>query len=168
MNKSEKTISLAYQYAKENQIHNIVIATVKGNSARYIIKDQDIRYIFVTSVYEKGGNAMSEEVRRQLHEEGHRVVTAAHSLSGVERGMSNRFGGVYPIEIIAHTLRMFGQGTKVAVEVATMALDAGAIPYGEKIIAIGGSEPGVDTAIVITPGYSADIFSTKIHHIICK
>jgi len=33
---------------------------------------------------------------------------------------------------------MLGQGVKVAVEVAGMALDAGLIPFGEEIIALGG------------------------------
>lgn len=46
------------------------------------------------------------------------------------------------MEIIANTLRMFGQGVKVCVEVATMALDAGLIPYGEDVIAAGVSGVG--------------------------
>lgn len=52
------------------------------------------------------------------------------------------FHGVYPVEIIAAALRMFGQGTKVCVEVATMAADAGMIPSGEPVIVVGGTGPG--------------------------
>jgi hypothetical protein len=49
-----------------------------------------------------------------------------------------------------------------------MALDAGLIPHGEEIIAIGGSSKGADTAVVITPAHSNHFFDTKVKEIICK
>ncbi|NLZ38638.1 MAG: hypothetical protein GX893_03415, partial [Firmicutes bacterium] len=61
-----------------------------------------------------------------------------------------------------------GQGVKVSVEIAVMALDAGLIPYGEDIIAIGGSGRGADTAIVVQPAHAKDFFAGKIREIICK
>ena len=63
-------------------------------------------------------------VREELTQKGVKVLTTSHVLSGAERGISAKFGGVSPVEIIAQTLRMFGQGTKVCVEVSTMPLDA--------------------------------------------
>ncbi len=63
---------------------------------------------------------------------------------------------------------MLSNGTKVCVEVSVMALDAGLIPYGEPIIAIGGTGKGSDTAVIITPSHASSIFETKIHEIICK
>ncbi|TCO54541.1 hypothetical protein EV203_1502 [Caldanaerobacter subterraneus] len=72
------------------------------------------------------------------------------------------------MEIMANTLGMFGQGVKVCVEVATMALDAGLIPYGEDVIAAGVSGVGADTAIIIRPSYAASIFDTWISEILCK
>jgi hypothetical protein len=69
---------------------------------------------------------------------------------------------------MAQTLRMLGQGFKVCVEISGMALDAGLIPYGEEIVAIGGSAKGADTAVVITPAHSNRFFDTKINEIICK
>ena len=33
---------------------------------------------------------------------------------------------------------------------------------------MGGSSYGVDTAVVITPAYSADILDTRIHEVLCK
>jgi hypothetical protein len=75
---------------------------------------------------------------------------------------------VYPPEIIAHALRMFGQGVKVAVEIAVMALDAGLIPYGGPVVAVGGTGKGADSAIVVAPQHSTDIFGVKVQEIICK
>jgi hypothetical protein len=49
-----------------------------------------------------------------------------------------------------------------------MALDAGLIPYGKPVIALGGTGRGTDTASIITPGYSSSVLDTKIHEIVCK
>ena len=96
------------------------------------------------------------------------ILTTTHVLSGAERGISRKFGGIYPVEIIANSLRIFGQGVKVTVEIAVMALDEGLIPYGEDIIAVGGTGKGADTAVVIRPAHAASILDTYIAEIICK
>jgi hypothetical protein len=122
----------------------------------------------VNGFTEKGQNEMSGETRRQLESGGIRVYTAAHILSGAERALSRKFQGVYPVEIIAHTLRMFGQGVKVCVEISVMALDGGLLPYGTPVMAIGGTGTGADTAVILTPAHASEIFSVKIHEIIRK
>jgi len=93
----------------------------------------------------RGGDApsLSSEKRREQEEKGINVLICAHALSGVARSISSTFGGVSHVEIIAHTLRLFGgPGIKVAVEVAVMAADAGLVPTDREIIAVGG-ETGV-------------------------
>ena len=107
-----------------------------------------------------------EETRKHFEEAGMDIVTAGHALSGAERCFSTYFGGYGPIEIVANTLRMFSQGVKVCVEVSTMALDAGKIPYQEKIVAIAGSGRGADTVVLLTPSYTRSILDTKVHKII--
>jgi hypothetical protein len=115
-----------------------------------------------------GENEMDPAIRARLEEAGVRVCSAAHALSGTERGISRKFQGAYPVEIIAHTLRMLGQGTKVCVEIAVMALDGGFIEYGKPVIAVGGSGRGADTAAVLSPGYAHSFFETRVHEILCK
>ena len=116
----------------------------------------------------KGVNLMKPEVKAMLESRGATVVTAAHALSAGERALSTQFKGVYPLEIMANTLRMFGQGTKVCVEAAIMALDADALPFGVPVVALGGSHRGTDTALVLTPSYSASLLSTVVHEVLCK
>jgi hypothetical protein len=70
--------------------------------------------------------------------------------------------------IIANTLRLMGQGMKVAVEISVMAADAGLVRTDEDIIAIGGSGRGADYAVVLKPVYSNDFFDLKIKEILCK
>ena len=126
--------------------------------------------VIVTHAYgsrEPGKNNLKEEHRQTMLSYGVQLVTAAHVLSGVERGMSRKFQGIYPAEIIAHTLRMFSQGIKVTVEISCMALDAGKIDYGSAVVCLGGTGRGLDTAVVITPAHANNIFETKIHEILC-
>ena len=77
-------------------------------------------------------------------------------------------GGIYPVEIIAHSLRMLSQGVKVCVECGVMALDCAAIPYGEAIVAVGGTGTGADTACVLTPAGANAILECRVHEILCK
>ena len=115
-----------------------------------------------------GVNLMKPETKAALEARGAVIVTAAHALSAGERAISTGFRGAYPLEIMAHTLRLFGQGTKVCVEASVMALDADAIPFGVPIVAIGGSHRGADTAAVITPSYSASVLNTVVNELLCK
>jgi len=169
------TLMLAFEKAKKLST-DIVLSTTSGASAVDAIKHAaaanfEGRIIAVTHVWGMdtiGENELLDEHRKALEAAGVTIVTAAHALSGTERAMSGKFGGVYPVEIMAHTLRMFCQGVKVCVEIATMALDAGAIKKLRPIVAIGGTGNGLDTACVITPGYSAKIFETRVHEILCK
>lgn len=168
---SQKTVELAIATATARKIGHIVIASNSGASAKLFQKAQGIQVVCVTHVNgmrHKGENEMAADVRADLIRAGFQVLTTTHVLSGAERGISKQFGGVYPVEIIAHSLRMFGQGTKVCVEIAVMALDAGLIPYGQPVVAIGGTKGGADTALILTPAHAAAIFDTRIHEIICK
>lgn len=168
--------AIVADYAIRKSIKYIVVASVSGYTADVFINaakevDLDARLVVVTHVVgsrENGVDLMGQDKRAELKRQGVELVTTTHALSGVERGISKQFGGAYPVEIMAHTLRLFGAGVKVGVECATMALDCGAIPYGEDVIAVGGSRGGADAAILIRPAHAAGIFETRIKEIICK
>lgn len=168
---TESTVQMALKAAEEKGIKHIVVASVSGKTAMILAEQDRINVVCVSHAYgyrESGTNEMKDSVREHLERKNIKVITASHVLSGVERGISNHSKGMYPAEVMSYTLRMFGQGVKVCVEVVTMALDAGAIPYGEDIIAIGGTVQGVDTAVVIRPAHANRIFETQIKEIICK
>lgn len=168
-------ISLALEKAAALDC-SIVVATYSGQSARLLVNEakkicfnNQIIAVRVASTAAKNGiNPMSAETKKELENEGVIVVTAAHALSAGERGISSRSKGIYPLEIMADTLRTFGQGTKVCFECSVMALDADVIPYGQPVVALGGTGGGEDTALVITPSYSSTIMNTVIHEILCK
>jgi hypothetical protein len=61
-------------------------------------------------------------------------------LSGIERSILRKFGGISRAETIAGALRsLLGHGLKVCVEIAFMAADATAVQI-EDVIAVGGRE----------------------------
>lgn len=168
---TDATIDLALKKAEELGIKNIVVASHSGATVKKILNvKKDINIICVThhsGFKNPGENEMDDTTRKILQQDGVQVLTTTHLFAGVDRAIRNQFGGVYPAEIMAQTLRIFGQGIKVAVEISTMALDAGLIPINEDIIAIGGSGTGADSAIVIEPAHSNHFFQTQVREIIC-
>lgn len=166
------TVEAAVQVARQQGIRRIVAASYRGTTAKALLPYAgEFEIVIVGQVYGfKAGepNPMAAEVRESIRQAGMQLLFATHALSGAERGLSSRFQGVYPVEIIAHTLRCLGQGTKVCVEISTMALDAGLLPEGQEIIAIAGTGQGADTAVVIRPAHAQRILETKIQEIICK
>ena len=106
-------------------------------------------------------------MRQELEARGVTICTAAHALSGAERGLSSKLGGYGPVEVAAHALRILGQGMKVCVEISMMAADAGLVELHEPIVAIGGTGYGLDTAVVIRPAPSAEFLDSKVDRIIC-
>lgn len=167
---TEKTIAKAAARAEELGIKYAVVASNTGEVIQKAVgKFENLVWVTHHFSYSKPGEfEFTQEVKERMEKEGVKVLSTAHILSGVERGLSARFRGYGPGEIMSASLRMFGQGTKVAVEISTMATDAGLLPPGEKVMAIAGTAGGADTAVVITPAGAFKILDTKIHEIVCK
>lgn len=162
--------TLVCQRARELGIKHVVIASNTGETARPFL-GQGFQVTIVThhvGFREPGGDEMPAAVREELIAKGVQILTTTHLLGGVERAISNKFSGLYPAGIVAATLRCFGAGTKVAFEIASMALDSGLIPFGDEIIAVGGSGRGADTALVMKPAHAKDFFDTAVLEVICK
>ncbi|MGI9952192.1 pyruvate kinase alpha/beta domain-containing protein [Moorellaceae bacterium AZ2] len=165
------TVKLAVERARELGIKHIVVASVTGYAAEMLLDYPELERICVThqaGFTRPGEMEMPAAVRRRLEEGGLKVLTTTHLMAGLDRALRLKFQGLYPSEIVANTLRLFGQGTKVAVEVAGMALDAGLIPYGVDVVSLGGSSEGLDTALVVRPAHSQHFWETKVKEIICK
>ena len=168
---TEQVIKLAYERAKALEINEIVVATTTGATAYRTL--ETFKGCKVTAVTYHCGfkkpfeNRMPADVREDLTHKGATVVAATHALSGLERSLAQKHQGTYPVLIVADTLRLFGQGTKVAVEVSIMAADAGALS-GSDIISIGGTGQGADAALVIKPAHMNNLFDMRIREIVCK
>jgi len=161
------------QRAAHLGIHTVLVATCSGQTALMAREqlDPDIQIIAVThytGFARPDYQEMPDEMRRALEAKGVRVLTCQHAFGGVGRGIRRALSTYQTEEIMAYTLRMFGQGTKVAVELVLMAADAGLVRTDEDVISIGGTARGADTALVLRPANSSDIFNLKVREIICK
>ena len=168
---TDKTIELAYERAKELGIDEVVAASSRGYTAHKVL-DVFIDFKVVIVTYHNGfkepfKSVMPASVRSDLEKRGATVISATHALSGVERSLFNKYSGAYPVLIIADTLRLFGQGTKVAVEVAIMASDGGALS-GRDIVSIGGTGKGADSALILKPANQSQLFDMRIREMVCK
>ena len=158
----------------EGGIGHVVVASNSGRTALELFEKVGGTGAKLVSVTEHAGSAggdktpLKEEYASQLKEAGVPVLVCSHALSGVGRSISGKFGGATGVEIIAHTLRRFGQGMKVCVEISVMAADAGLIPTDRDVIAVGGSGGGADTAVVLRAAHMNNFFDMKIREILCK
>jgi hypothetical protein len=173
---TQKTLEIAFAKAKELET-KLIVSTTGGDNAREALTmaeslGQTASLVVVGHAWDfkvsETGNKMAPDIYAALRERQVPVVFASHLLSGAERAFSTKFSGAYPAEIMAHTLRLFGQGMKVCVECSVMAFDAGCIEKPGPVVAVGGTGRGADTASVLTPAHANDILSTKIHEILCK
>lgn len=169
---TEAVIKAAVERAAALSITEIVIASTTGETANKALALMPDGMKLVAVTYHCGfrepfKSAMAAEAMEGLKSRGVSVVSATHALSGVERAVSKKHSGVYPALLIADTLRLFGQGTKVAVEISIMAADAGALS-GNDIVSIGGTAKGADTAVVLRPASQSDLFDIRVREIICK
>jgi uncharacterized protein len=168
---TDETIAAAVQRAGELGIRTLVVASTSGDTAqklRAAVGDRAMRVVCVTyhAGFRQGDDTMPEERREQLRDQGIEIVIASHALSGVERSINNKFGTIGPVEIIAHAFRCFGQGIKVAIEVAVMAADAACAPTTEDIIALGGSGKGCDAALVVKAAHQNNFFDLRVREVI--
>jgi len=168
---TEEVLNLASKRGKELGLNEVVVASTKGDTAYKTLEIfKGFKVVVVTyhcGFKEPFKNVMGEDVRKDLENKGAKVVAATHALSGVERSIAKKHSGLYPALLIADTLRLFGQGTKVAVEISIMAADSGNLS-GNDIVSIGGSGRGADAALILKPANQSDLFDMRIREVICK
>jgi uncharacterized protein len=170
---TDAVLEAAKKRAKELNIGKIVISSCRGTTARKALDlfGGDFSIIVVTHVTgfkEPNYQELPEEERTYLLGRGAQVLTSHHAFGGVGRAFRNKTGTYQIDEVIAYTLRTFGQGTKVAIEIALMAADAGFVRTDEDIISIGGTAQGVDTALVLRGTNTHTFFDLKVKEVICK
>ena len=169
---TEAVFDIVRRRAEELGINTILVASTTGETAvRAMDALNGLRVIAVSHVASfRGPNTQefTEENRKLVEAKGGTVLTTAHAFSGVSRALRAKLNTVTIGDIIANTLRIFGQGTKVACEIVLMAADAGLVRADEEVICIGGSAQGADTAVVLKPVNSNDFFDLKVKEILCK
>lgn len=161
-----EVLSLVNDRARERQITTVVLASTRGETARAAVEALEgtgIKLVVVPWQYGFGEpHPFPRELVAELEKKGHKVHF------GTMLFHTEDLYGTDTPKAMANLLRIFGQGTKVCVEIIMMACDGGCIEAGERIIAVAGSAFGADTAVVATASPSNKLTRLRIHEIICK
>ncbi len=168
---TNETLRAALHRAKELAVSAVLIASTHGGTAlkaAEIFHGSGIRLIAVSIAATFGGEGwtMSKEERARVEAAGVTVLTSLHAFAdGIPEAFS---GSSTPGTIVAETLRLFSQGTKVCVEISLMAVEAGLVEAGKEIIAVAGTNDGADTALVLRPAPARAVRDLRICEVLCK
>ena len=169
---TEAVLGIAKERAEKRGIKNILIASTRGNTAvKAMDVFQGLRVIVVTHVTGfRGPNTQefTEENRHIVESKGGLILTTDHAFSGLSRAMRTKYNMYVLGDVIADTLRIFGEGMKVVCEIALMAADAGLVRTDADVISIGGTGKGADTAVVLTPVNTRHFFDLKVKEVLCR
>lgn len=179
-------LDLVKKKAKEKNIKYVIVASKRGETgvaAVEVFKGTGINIVVVTHQVYPGAPVLRHENEKKIMALGGRIVTCTFAFGGLARSLGRvpPRGPSQPLpqphwptyvpstgDIIANVLRLFSQGMKVCFEITVMATDAGAIPIGENVIAVGGQGRGANTAIVIKSANTNNFFNLDIQEIIAK
>ena len=146
---TDRTLTLACERAREAGIGTVVLASTRGYTAERAVElcsDLDLIAVGI------------QRSRFPAEEAG--------AFEGTGKLIfSQEIDYDYPPDM-QRAFRRFGQGTKVAVEVVVCAVRAGLVKVGERVVGVGGSSQGADTALVIEASW--DFSDTDVSEIICK
>jgi uncharacterized protein len=172
---TQDALLIAGERARELGIRFLIIPSTSGETAKKAadtIRGTGISLIVVSHVVgfsNPGVWDFDTAVAEELRQEGVRIITGTHVLSGLERAFSSspKIGGGSRSEAVAEALRrVIAVGLKVAVECTLIAADQGAIPVTEEVIALGGTGSGVDTVCVIKPSHTSRFFDLQVREIV--
>ena len=169
---TERTLQLAKERADALGIKRVVVATTSGKTgalAAKVFRDYELVVVTHSTGFSRPNEQQLQPgYRAEIEERGAGLLTCQHALGGIGRAVRRKLDTYQLEEIIAFVLRTFCQGIKVACEICVMAADAGLIPAGEEIMAIGGTGRGADTAAVIVSANAQDYFDLRVLEIVCK
>lgn len=169
---TEQTLRVASERARELGIRQVVVASTGGETGRRaaeVFKGYHLVVVTHSAGFaEPNTEQLTEENKRAILKEGAHLLTCQHAFGGVNRAIRRKLNTYQVDEIIAYTLRILGEGMKVACEITIMAADAGLVRTDEPALAIAGTGGGADTAAILRPANAQDFFDLRINEILCK
>lgn len=178
---TEKVLRAVRVRCEELGLNKVVIASETGRSAIKaldVFTGADIKIIVVThypaTTWGPKGDILIGLRRKEyaatlkkLTENEVRIVQGTRPFAPPSRSINWDYQT--PESIVDKTLEIFGAGTKIAIEVAIMAADAGEVDEGEEIISCAGTYKGLDTALVVKTTYSMNFFKEfEVREIVAK
>lgn len=166
-----RTLELAGARTRELGIRQVLVASTSGATGVQAVHEfQGLDLVVVThsaGFSQPNGQELDPDNRETIEQAGGVVLTCQHAFGGVGRAVRMKLGTYELDEIMAFTLRTFGQGVKVAAEIALMAADAGLARTDEPAMVIAGTGKGADTAVILRPANAQSFFDLRFLEIVC-
>jgi hypothetical protein len=169
---TEHTMEAARRRAGQLGVRTVLVASTTGETgakAVEVFHGYDVVVVTHSTGFRRPNEQeLLPEHRAAIVARGGRTLTCQHAFAGINRAVRRKLDTYQTNEIIAYTLRTFGEGMTACLEIALMAADAGQVPVGEPCIAIAGTGRGADTAVVLVPANSDDFFDLKVLEVLAK
>jgi hypothetical protein len=169
---TEQALAIMFEGIKQYGVKQVVVASTRGGTglaAARLLQDTGIKLVVVTHNYgfkEPGTHEMALETRKEIESLGATVFTGTMAFRNIGTAIREKMGYSQQ-DLIANTLRIFGQGIKVCVEIVMMAADGGLITPDD-VLSVAGTARGADTVTLIAPQSSNNLFDLKVKSILAK
>lgn len=167
---TDAVLDRAREYATEEAVDAVCVASTSGETGAKAAERFGEDLVVVGHSYgfeEPNEQELEERHIDAIEAAGGEVFVGPMAFSNVGSAIAER-EGYSANELLADTLRLFGQGTKVAVECPLMACDAGLLDSGDRVLSIGGTGEGADTILLVTAANTRSFFETRILDVVAK
>ncbi|MFW5932767.1 MAG: hypothetical protein ACOCSH_01320 [Candidatus Hadarchaeota archaeon] len=160
-------------FVEDTEVEDVVVASTSGETGLEAAKSLDgldVNLVVVghcTGFDEENEQEMSDERRGRIEELGGKVLIGTMVSHNINIAIKER-AGFSTHEMFSNMLRLFGQGTKVALEDVLMACDAGLVDSGKDVVSVAGTGSGADTALLVRSANSMNLFDSRIKEVILK
>lgn len=168
-----EVLNLAEEFAQDRGIDDVVVASTSGDTGLEAIKifDPIEKNVVVvghsTGFSEPNEQELGEGAVQKIEKAGGKVFVGPMIFHNLNSAIGDK-EGFSSGNLVADTLRLFGQGTKVALECVLMAADAGLVDAGKDVLSIAGTGSGADTVLLIHSATSKDFFESRIKEVVAK
>jgi hypothetical protein len=171
---TEACLNAAKAAVDEYGYRHVVVATTTGETGVLLseaFRGSDVNLVVVTHSHgfkEPNETEMPGEARERIIANGAKICTATMPTHSLDTAFSKKFSGSYLTQIVAGSLRRFGEGAKVCCECVMMAADGGLLPEGEEVVAVAGTARGADTVAVLKSAASKRFFDLRVLEFVAK
>ena len=151
---TDSVLSISKKRCEDLGIKDVLVPSVRGLAAEKSMdkfKNTEFTLFFVGVDPAK----FSTETKKRIEQSGFKLV------------FYKQIDYTYPDDM-KNALRRFGQGTKVAVELALIAAREEVTPKGTEVVSLGGTGKGLDTALTILPARSDKFDNLEVREVLCK
>jgi hypothetical protein len=170
---AEDILRIAKNALEERKLEDVIVASTRGDTgvaAARLFKGLKVNLVVVAhsvGFKENNSNEFNVDAKKEIVELGGSVLFSTMPFHSINDAIRTKMGSSIET-LIADTLRMMGQGTKVCVEIVAMACDAGLVGADKSVLAIAGTGRGADTVMIIKSANSRRFFDMKILEVVAK